>query len=294
MRAARKQLSLTQESVAKQLGISQSALSKLERGTLIPSAPQWFEFCRMTEIAPASIKTGVIERMRPAVLEDALRVGSFKLPRKYARRRGSKARALIPFFLFLEQAVGEKAYFDFFKDRKVDADFFIDLDNQIALEFLLDLARVLIDGGHLRPENLPALTVFAGSARTHGSLAADYARQASPLDRVAALLANAGLYECNFRYAIQDRGPRTLDFSIESEAHVDWRRSLADPALSDFLWNYKKSYFEGFLAAAAVSEASNSPDARSPAVVAWVDELERDLFALAPRAIYRVRLREDS
>lgn len=47
---ARKERGLTQAAVASHIGISQGALSKMERGLLVPSAIQWVEFCRLTKI----------------------------------------------------------------------------------------------------------------------------------------------------------------------------------------------------------------------------------------------------
>jgi len=50
MLEARKQRGFTQAFVAGHIGISQGALSKMERGLLVPSAIQWIEFCRLTKI----------------------------------------------------------------------------------------------------------------------------------------------------------------------------------------------------------------------------------------------------
>ena len=50
MLEARKLRGFTQAAVASHIGISQGALSKMERGLLVPSAIQWIEFCRMTKI----------------------------------------------------------------------------------------------------------------------------------------------------------------------------------------------------------------------------------------------------
>ena len=50
LRSTRKKLGLTQIDLAKVMGISQSALSKMENAKLEPSARQWLEFCRATGI----------------------------------------------------------------------------------------------------------------------------------------------------------------------------------------------------------------------------------------------------
>jgi transcriptional regulator with XRE-family HTH domain len=51
MLEARKTSGLTQAQVATSIGVSQGALSKMERGILVPSAIQWVEFCKLTQTA---------------------------------------------------------------------------------------------------------------------------------------------------------------------------------------------------------------------------------------------------
>lgn len=72
MRIARKNNKLSQKTVSYRLGISQSALSKMENGKLIPSAVLWFEFCRLTEISPDSLRTGEVEHRAMAYLRASL------------------------------------------------------------------------------------------------------------------------------------------------------------------------------------------------------------------------------
>lgn len=66
IRTARKTAGLTQQELAKKMDISQSALSKLENASLLPSAYQWFRFCEVTRIAPESFITGKIVRAKGA------------------------------------------------------------------------------------------------------------------------------------------------------------------------------------------------------------------------------------
>ena len=51
MLESRKIRGLTQAQVAQSIGVSQGALSKMERGILVPSAIQWVEFCKLTQTA---------------------------------------------------------------------------------------------------------------------------------------------------------------------------------------------------------------------------------------------------
>jgi transcriptional regulator with XRE-family HTH domain len=247
MRAARKQQGLTQQEVSSRLEISQSALSKLEHGSLIASAPQWFEFCRLTRISPESLLTGYIERLVPATLAEGPREGTFKLPKRYASDRGSKVRAMLPFLSYLTVAVGEKKADELLDHLKVDADYLIDLDNQLNLEFTLDIVRYLIDQKLLKPKDVSKLVKPVSLASMHGSLASRYSASASRSELLQQLVINARHYECNFEHRIEDAPKGALDLSVTPERHLS-DIGYRDETLGDFVCRYKRHYFERFLA----------------------------------------------
>ncbi len=137
MRAARKKRDLTQVEVSKRLQISQSALSKIESGLLIPSAPQWFEFCQFTDISADSLLTGYMERLGSAVVESGdLNVG-FKIPKAYRPYRGSKMRAMLPFLKYFHSVAGEEKVDQYFRSIKLDQDAFLDLAGKSSIRFCL-------------------------------------------------------------------------------------------------------------------------------------------------------------
>ena len=280
MRAARKQLALTQEAVANRLGISQSALSKLEHGSLIPSAPQWFDFCKFTQISTDSLVTGFIERNTPAVIEEGLRKGTFKIPKRYAFHRGTKARALLPFFTFMEETMGERKMAEYFKQVKVDADFFIDLDNQINIEFALDIARHLIKEGHLSPTTVGKLTQSASQPRTHGSLHERYDLLKDRGQRLETFVGNSRLYGCNFRFKIEDKTSKHVDLSVTPEQHMEMVSYKNDPVLGDFVCEYNKSFLENFMVYGMSDGQATKPN---------VESLECILLGKA-RCLYRIPL----
>lgn len=279
MRAARKELGLTQEMVSSRLGISQSALSKLEHGSLVPSAPQWFEFCEMTHISTDSLISGYIEKIRPADLIESAREGSFKLPRKYARHRGSKVRALLPFLDFLQNSLGEEKLKEFLVSSRMDPDFFINLDNQISLEFCLDVARSLIQKKYLKAENISNLTRPVNTPSMHGFLRGKYGQEGNKKARLQLLLSNSKSYECNFHYTVQDLKPDHVVFSIRPEEHLEESSYRHDPDLGDFLCRYKKSYFERF------TTYGEGNDVVTP----QIDEVECHYHG-APKCVYRIEL----
>lgn len=246
MRAARKKRDLTQVEVSKRLQISQSALSKIESGLLIPSAPQWFEFCQLTDISADSLLTGYMERVSSAVVESGeLNVG-FKIPKAYRPYRGSKMRAMLPFLKYFHAVAGEDKVDEYFRSIKMDQDAFLDLDGQINLKFCLDLSRTLIQTGLLKPADFSKMTSTVSQSETHGRMHRMYDGQKDPLALIQVLLQNARQYECNFHYQIEERNEKRLAFSVKPEEHLaefDYRN---DPVLGDFLCQFKKHYFESF------------------------------------------------
>jgi transcriptional regulator with XRE-family HTH domain len=245
MRAARKRQGLTQITVSQRLGISQSALSKVESALLIPSAPQWFEFCEMTGIAADSLTTGLIESHRPATLQQSdLDVG-YKLNNKYRDNRGSKVRATLPFVAYFRSIYGDQGFDDWMKYIKVDSDMFVDLDTQVNLNFCLDIARELTQRGLLKAKDFPKLVKTVSQPQTHGSVHRFYDGNNS-LNLLTVLIQNSKQYECNFQYKIEDHKKDQIEISVTPEKHLKSFAYKDDPVLGDFLCKYKQHYFERF------------------------------------------------
>lgn len=244
MRAARKQLALTQEQVAKKLGISQSALSKLEHGTLVASAPQWFDFCEMTGIPSESLKTGYIDLETKAVVEDGNRKGTFKLPRKYANNRTVKIRELLPVMKFVETQFGEEKLLDFFRASKMDEDFFIHLDNQVNFDFRLDLFRFLGSLGVSLPESMVMIASGAGRPEGHGNIRYKLDGLKQPVEFVKTWVQSARLYNCDLNFKIENESSTHLDLSITPESTFPVEKLTSDPVMTQVLCEYVRSYIE--------------------------------------------------
>ncbi|MBL7715558.1 MAG: helix-turn-helix transcriptional regulator [Bdellovibrionales bacterium] len=244
MRAARKQLALTQEQVAKKLGISQSALSKLEHGTLVASAPQWFDFCELTGIPADSLKSGYIDLETKAVVEDGNRKGTFKLPRKYANNRTVKIRELLPVMRFIEVQFGEDKLLDFFRISKMDEDFFIHLDNQVNLDFRIDLFKFLAQQGVSLPESMLMIAAGAGRPDGHGNFRRKLDGLKQPADFVKTWVQSSRLYNCDLNYKIENESASYIDVSITPESTFPTEKLTSDPAMTQVLCEYVRSYIE--------------------------------------------------
>ena len=244
MRASRKRAGLTQVGVSQGLGISQSALSKMESARLIPSAPQWFAFCEIAGISPDSLTLGYIERNKSAFLGRGELEGGFRLPRQFAEFRGSKVRAAMPFLLLFRETLGEDKLIHYLEGLKLDPDFFVDLDNQINLAFLLEIMKFLISKGELKAKDFSKMSKMVTRPTVHGGhLYKSYSDAEDAISRIKVLVANARQYECNFRYQIEEEKSASIVLSVEPEPHLEAFSYRNDSTLGNALCVYKQHYF---------------------------------------------------
>jgi hypothetical protein len=245
MRAARKRAGLTQVGVSSGLGISQSALSKMESARLIPSAPQWFSFCEIAGISPDSLTLGYIERNKPATLGRGELESGFRLPKQFAEFRGSKVRAVMPFILTFKETFGEDKFGQYLEGMKLDPDFFMDLDNQINLNFVLEAMKTLVSKGDFKARDFTRMSRAVVNPGVHGGvLYRHYEGAANSIARFKTLIGNARQYECNFRYGIEDEKATSVVLSIEPEPHLDAFDYRNDSVLGNALCKYKQTYFQ--------------------------------------------------
>jgi transcriptional regulator with XRE-family HTH domain len=160
MKAARKFKKLNQSDVAKAIGCSQSALSKMEHNLLIPNAPQWFLFSRFTNIPPETIETGVIDRHSKARLNDDSVSLGYKLPKRYRLNRAQKIREVYPFLFYLEKKIGQEALTQFTESVDIESEFFLDYDNLINFQVIVDLINFYDRLGKNRPEDIKSVVEF--------------------------------------------------------------------------------------------------------------------------------------
>lgn len=147
MKAARKFKKLNQAEVAKALGCSQSALSKMEHNHLLPNAPQWFVFARFTAIPPETIETGIIDRHTRAHMNNENVSMGYRLPKRYRLNRAYKVREVYPYWLALKKLAHRKEVEDFLSNLHIEEEFFLDFDNLIGFQLVVDMINLLLGLG---------------------------------------------------------------------------------------------------------------------------------------------------
>lgn len=231
----------------------------------------------MTGIAPDSLLTGHIERTLPAKLEETIKEGGFKIPKRYSNHRGSKIRAMQPFMAYFIAELGQKKFSDFLTHRGIDEDFLVDLDNQINLNFCLDMCRELVQHKVLKPKDMKKLTQQVIRPETHGNLHSQYDHCQDSASLLNLLVLNAKYYECNFYYEIEAQNRSFIDLSVKPAEHLKEFPYKDDFDLSDILCQFKQQYFASF--------ASYGKARVSSGIL--VKELECH-YKGAPKCVYRL------
>ena len=108
----------------------------MESGKQMLTAVQWMTFCGLTHISPDAAVTGVIELNQP---ESAIR-----LPQRYAFEKHTKLRSLLPLLDYARNTLGERGFSSFFEDKKIEEDYFLNLNAEINFNFTIDLAEALV------------------------------------------------------------------------------------------------------------------------------------------------------
>ena len=204
IRTARKLRGKTQSEVANYLGVSQSFLSKMENGRLIPSSSQWFLFCRLTQINPSkTFETGFIDHNFSVAATSPYPDAIFKCTHRYLSNQTSKVRSARPFIDFLVQQEGQVSFEKYCEEKEVDPDFFRVLDHQHNFAFILDLVTTLIGRGSLKLDNLTQITQSVSQPLIHGILHEEYDQAKNPLELIERLIQNSEKYDTSFDYQVE-------------------------------------------------------------------------------------------
>lgn len=247
-RAARKEAGFSQIDIARKLGISQGTLSKLENGVLTPSAPLWFEFCKLTKIPSDSLTEGYIDHgVALGSLPKDSSIGLFKIPPRFLQDRGTSVRSLMPFVIEAKRALGTKRLQHFAHSLGADLDYFCNLDHKISFAFMLELWKALENRKILKIHNTNDFAAHSRDICVHGYRSYARALDYPSLDGLIELLKNSKIYDTNFLYKTADRTKASVTILIRSEEHMSRYRSHLSEGWGAFLCDYKKNYFKHFL-----------------------------------------------
>jgi transcriptional regulator with XRE-family HTH domain len=244
MKAARKFKKLNQSEVAKAIGCSQSALSKMEHNLLVPSAPQWFLFSRFTSIPPETLESGFIDRHSTVKFNsDEVSLG-FKIPRKYRNFRAEKVRELYPFMLYLKKHFPDELQ-SFIVDSEIDIEFFLDFDNLINFQLYRDMIERFIKLGRAAPHDICQMAFDGHDDTFWDGHETDWSNLKGPEELLILFSKKQIYFQTDFQVTLEHRHGRCL-LDYKPEYHLK-NIEDNDGRITTFLNEYRKCMLENMI-----------------------------------------------
>lgn len=266
MKAARKFKKFNQSEVAQAIGCSQSALSKMEHNLLIPNAPQWFLFARFTAIPPETIESGIIDRHTKVKLNnDAVSLG-FKLPKRYRLNRAQKVREVYPFLFYLEKKGDTEILNQFMSNVGIDPEFFLDFDNLINFQMLVDLANVFIRLGVTSTNDISPIVETGQNNLYWDKFGEVWSKLKGPKELFVEFANEQSFFQADFKIQVEFVS-NTLLVSFIPEPHLYHFLKDVTPEVTAWMTTYRKLTMESLaqktigvkVEARPVPELSKSP-----------------------------------
>jgi transcriptional regulator with XRE-family HTH domain len=246
MKAARKFKKFNQSEVAQAIGCSQSALSKMEHNLLIPNAPQWFLFSRFTAIPPETIESGIIDRhTRVKLNNDAVSLG-FKLPKRYRLNRAQKVREVYPFLFYLEKKGDIEVLNQFMSNVGIDPEFFLDYDNLINFQLIVDLTNVFIRLGLTAPADIAPIVEFGQNNLYWDKFGEIWSKLKGPKELFVEFSLEQPFFQADFKIQVEYVGNKLM-VSFIPEPHLYHFLKDVTQEVTEWLNIYRKLTLE-FLA----------------------------------------------
>ncbi len=246
MKAARKFKKFNQADVARAIGCSQSALSKMEHNLLVPSAPQWFLFARFTSIPPETLETGVIDRRSKVKLNnDEVSLG-FKIPKRYRHFRAQKVREIYPFLTYLDKKLGTESVKRLTDMTELESEFFLDFDNLINFQLFVDVVKFLISEGKNSLEDIKEM-VEIGQDEVYWD---NYGMELRKFDSTESLLEEYAeeqiFYQSDFQLKVESNAGKII-MSYFPEYHLKQVASSINPEIVEFINLYRAQTLESLV-----------------------------------------------
>ena len=251
LRKLRKTAGISQEVLAKFLGLHQAALSRIEQGqqSLVPAQLDFLAHYFGIEIS--SLITGQINFWQVAE-----RFGrSPPIPVRYQEHLHSKVRELLPLLSFYRHVLGEEETHTLLSKLSLESISYLSPDHRISSHCYLDLLRNALKQKILTPATLPQFIQQTKNRDLHDVLDPLYASHQSSIKLVQSYVLNSHFYEENFNFDLQDVKPKGFTILMSPNAHMH-EIGYQDPILKDFLCHSKKkiiSLFPEYIGAAPLT-----------------------------------------
>lgn len=243
---ARKDAGLTQGELADSLGVIQSTVSRIEQGVLAPTLFHWLEMCKILNIPEEALHIEYLDRNTTTKISSGIKEGGYTLPKAYGPLKCIKVRNYLPLFTFIREEFGEETLQQIFADLKIKTNFFLNLDNQLNLQFPDDFLNALAKYQKVDGRTMGRTLKYVASPKSHGVLSRLFNNASSQLDLVDRYLKNITKYHRVFfleNYKVHDD-------KITFEAHYPIENQHVfnemGPEKDEFLWDFYVNWIKKF------------------------------------------------
>jgi len=244
-RSLRKHYGITQKDFSEMIDVRQGTLSKIESSQLELSATQWISLCDHFKIDPSALLYGKIEMLADdkfLCLDNATKVGSFKIPRKYSYNMGSTVRTAYPLIKFAEKQIGDEKTKELLKYLNVDPDYFVIQSHSLNLMFIHDFVNQLISKGLIKSKNVAQILKSTEASEVHSYVIDQLSKSKKPelaFKKFTQLLPR--YYEINSNYDFI--GDKKCLIRVEDNEHIE-EMSFSEEFLN-FREDFNLAHFKG-------------------------------------------------
>lgn len=234
IKCARLFTGLDQIEFSQAIGISQSLVSKYEKGNLLPDTITWALICNITKIPLDSNIVGFIdmgERATPKFrLEKENKYLNRFVNKDFRKNCYFNNRFFMPLIHNLSKKLSKKDLEKFFKEIKVDPSYFYRLDLQLNERFFEKIYKYF-------SKNKDILRTISQSWESsyHGNLYHKFEPHiSSPVERMRIFSNLSSKYNCFFSYKIKDSSSNKIELEVEPKFDLK----------NDFLADYNNAYLQ--------------------------------------------------
>jgi len=244
--SARKDAGMTQGELANSLGVIQSTVSRIEQGVLAPTLFHWIEMCKVLNIPEEAINVGFLDRSTTTKINSGAKEGGFTLPPSFRDLKCIKVRNYLPLFSFVREEYGEELVLKIMGDLKMKPTFFLNLDNQVNLQFPDDFFNTLGKYHKVDRRTMGRTLKYVADEKSHGVLARLFRNASDQLDLMDRYLKNVNKYHRVFSIEKYNVKKDKITFQVQYPPEIQVIFDEMGDERDQFLWDFYVSWMKKF------------------------------------------------
>ena len=243
---ARKDAGMTQGELADASGVIQSTISRIEQGVLAPTLFHWMGISKILNIPEEALNIEYLDRNSTTKIHSGIKEGGYNLPKAYSELKCIKVRNYLPHFSYIRDKFGEETLQTIFSDLKMKSTFFLNLDNQVNLNFPDDFLNTLGKYQKVDGRTMGHTLKYVASPDSHGVLARLFRNASDQLDLMDRYLKNITKYHRVFFLDNYKVGNDKITFEAKYPPEISHIFDKMGEEKDEFLWQYYLSWMKKF------------------------------------------------